>query len=388
MASMVSAAQMARAANKKDLAVPKLADGVVRASPHAGAKEAYLPIVDKFDHAANLLALPNGDLLLTWYAGSGERDAGVGIAVSRLNHGSDKWTQPIILAKREGYANQNPVLWRAPDGIIHLYYDQQGHGTSEETALVQELSSSDNGQTWTESTQMFDHPGFYLRDPLVVFNDIWIFPMYQERSGGIASGTSSKDYSLVRISKDQGKTWTSCDVPMSDGLVQMSVVKLSNKHMIAFFRSRYADWIYKSESSDGCHWSAPLRTSLPNNNSSIQALRLHDGHIVIVFNNAQARRMRGRPTEGSRKVLSIALSADNGKTWPWIRDVQAGNYPPEYDDHESQEYSYPSIAQTPDGMLQMAFTFRKETIKYMMFNEQWIRNGSTVGDQIGVDNNY
>jgi hypothetical protein len=30
-------------------------------------------------------------------------------------------------------------------------------------------------------------------------------------------------------------------------------------------------------------------------------------------------------------------------------------------------------------MIQLAFTFRRETIKYMTFHEQWIKEGTTEG---------
>lgn len=369
--------------------VYRLADGVVHPSSFTGAKEAYLPMIAPFSHAANLLALPNGDLLCVWYTGTGERDRNVSIALSRLDHKSTRWSQPVIVAHRDDWANQNPILFRAEDGKILLFYDSQKHGSSEATAIVEELISEDQGHTWTGPTILFTHPGIYLRQPIVIFHHDWLFPIYQERSGGINSSSAGKDSSLVEVSKDSGIAWSGFEVPDSGGLVQMSVVLPGQDgQLLAFFRSRYADWIYETKSIDGSHWDAPLRTSLPNNNSSIQAARLKDGFIVMVFNNAQAETDRTHPTEGSRKVLSIALSADNGKTWPWIRDLQAGNEPPSYCQCEDPEYSYPSVTQSSNGKIQVAFSFRRETIKYMTFDEDWIKQGSTVGIQTGDFNIY
>jgi hypothetical protein len=62
-----------------------------------------------------------------------------------------------------------------------------------------------------------------------------------------------------------------------------------------------------------------------------------------------------------------------------VRDVQAGEEPPPFRLGEDAEYSYPSVTQTPNGMIQLAFTFRRETIKYMTFHEQWIKEGTTEG---------
>jgi predicted neuraminidase len=159
----------------------------------------------------------------------------------------------------------------------------------------------------------------------------------------------------------------------------MNIVRLSPVQLIAFFRSRYADWIYKSTSQDGCHWADPVPTELPNNNASIQAIHLRDSHLVVAFNNTQASAVRGAPRTAARNVLSIALSTDGGKTWPWVRDVQDDRVAAADKLGEGSEYSYPSITQSPDGKIQMAFTFDRLTIKYMSFNEQWIKHGGTKG---------
>ena len=175
-----------------------------------------------------------------------------------------------------------------------------------------DLTSNDQGHTWTVPKILFSQPGTFIRQHLVVFHHEWLFPTYHSASFGITTNAQN-DVSVVKISKDNGKTWTGCEVPGSGGLVQMNIVKLSGDQLIAFFRSRYADWIYKSGSTDGCHWRTPVATQLPNNNASIQAVRLKDGHLVMAFNNAQAATTRGRPRTAARKILSVALSVDGGK---------------------------------------------------------------------------
>ena len=159
----------------------------------------------------------------------------------------------------------------------------------------------------------------------------------------------------------------------------MNIVTLSSDRLIAFFRSRYADWIYKSGSVDGCHWSIPIATQLPNNNASIQAVRLKDGHLILAFNNTHAAGMRGKPRTAARNILSVALSVDEGRTWPWVRDVQYRDDTTVGRPGEELEYSYPSVTQSPHGEVQLAFTFNRKTIKYMTFDEQWIRRGATRG---------
>ncbi|HTF64812.1 MAG TPA: exo-alpha-sialidase, partial [Edaphobacter sp.] len=181
------------------------------------------------------------------------------------------------------------------------------------------------------------------------------------------------------VSADSGKTWKECDVPGSGGFVQMNILPISDSRLIAFFRSRYADWIYESESSDGCSWTAPHATNLPNNNASVQATRLKDGHLVMVFNNAQAEFKPEHADTASRRILSVALSEDDGKTWPWIRDLESPTLSEPVLPLEDAEYSYPSVIQSGDGMIQAAYTFRRETIKCRTFTEDWIKHGTSSG---------
>ncbi len=358
--------------------VPQMLDGIVRSSHLADAREAYLPIIWPISHAANLLALPDGDLLCFWFTGTEEGSSGVSIAMSLLAHGSARWTRPVILARNPGRSDQNPVPFRSPDGLLWLFYTSQEAGKGQTTAVVYKLTSSDQGHTWTAPAILFSQPGTFIRQHLVVFHEKWLFPTYHSASPGIIKNAQN-DVSIVRISDDDGKRWNACEVPDSDGLVQMDIVPLSTGQLIAFFRSRYADWIYRSHSTDGCHWSSPLPTQLPNNNASIQLVRLRDGHLVLAFNNIQASPKRTSPCVAARNILSIALSTDGGNTWPWVRDVEAPRQPSLSDSGDDSEYSYPSVAQTPDGTIQMAFTFQRQTIKYLSFHEDWIKHGATAG---------
>lgn len=356
----------------------KLADGKVKTAAEKGAREAYLEMIVNSSHAANLLALPNGDLLVTYYAGIYERGSGESIVLSRLNKGSNKWTTPVVVSYHADWANQNPLLFLAPDGTVWLFHTTQRGGHDQQHDIVYGLKSTDQGHTWSEPITVFPQEGLYTRQPLVVFHGQWLFPVYHSAGGSITSN-AQKDHSYVEISADAGKTWKECDVQGSGGFVQMNIIPLSDSRLIAFFRSRYADWIYESESNDGCTWTAPKATQLPNNNASIQATRLKNGHLLMIFNNTQAELKPEHADTGSRRILSIAISEDGGKTWPWIRDLENASISQPILPLEDPEYSYPSVTQSADGMIQVAYTFRRETIKYMTFSEEWIRHGSTVG---------
>ena len=114
------------------------------------------------------------------------------------------------------------------------------------------------------------------------------------------------------------------------------------------FRRRQADFVYRTESVDGGRsWSAPEPTDVPNNNSSIAAIRLADGRIALLCNPVSAAQSserraslydelgeddaRADPTGGveaiwgvPRAPLSLCLSYNEGRSFPVRRIVDDG----------------------------------------------------------------
>ncbi len=360
------------------------ADGKYRAPGAQGIEEAYLMPIFASSHAANLLELKNGDLMCAWFSGTWEGNSDVAIVLARLPKGSSQWSKPRVVDHHAGESYQNPVLFQAPDGTLRIYHTTQPAGEGQANAKVLMTESRDGGAHWSAPAVVFDLPGSFVRQPLLVLpNGDWMLPMYVTPSRGITTNAET-NYSLVKISSDGGAHWKDCSIPESNGYVQPDVVRVGSQYK-AFFRSRFADFIYESASSDGCAWTPPRKTKLPNNNASIQVAKLANGHLVLAFDNVGSVIADGKPKAGPRKPLSAALSKDGGATWGWVRDLETGLAAPEpgidptRKEPGREEYSYPSVTQTRDGKIHVAYTYRRQTIKAVRFDEGWIERGGTAG---------
>jgi predicted neuraminidase len=185
---------------------------------------------------------------------------------------------------------------------------------------------------------------------------------------------------VMRISRDQGETWEEYEVPRSRGRVHASVIELEPGGLIAFFRSRAADNIYVSRSTDyGRTWTAPQRTALPNNNASIQATKLASGSLAIIYNHCSSHNTDPDKTVWPpvRYPVTIALSEDEGDTWPIMRDIDASDgFRGARNLALNRRCEYPTVLQTRDGAIHMAYSYRdRQCIKYVRVTEGWIKQG-------------
>lgn len=375
--------------------------------------EMKLPTLSVQNHASNIMPLPNGDLLCVWFSGTQEGMADISVFMARLKKGDAEWTDLRKMSEDPGRSEQNPVLFPAPDGKLWLLWTAQKAG-NQDTAIIRRRISDDNGYTWGAIDTLFDRAGTFIRQPVVVLNNgDWLLPVFYCVTTPGEKWVGDNDYSAVKISTDAGKTWSEYVVPESIGCVHMNVVQLASGELVAVFRSRWADSVYMSRSFDnGRTWLAPWPTQLPNNNSSIQFTCLKNGHLALVFNNIRATEATERraslydeiedddpaaaaavpvtenpetvkPAAGRtafwgtpRSPMTLAISEDEGKTWPYIRDLEVGDgYCMTNNSMEqlNREYSYPSIKQGDDGLLHITYTYFRQYIKYVRVPEEWAR---------------
>lgn len=376
--------------------------------------EAKIPSFCIQNHASNIMPLSNGDILCVWFSGTQEGISDISIYMSRLNKREDTWTEPVKLSDDITRSEQNPILFEASDGELWLIYTAQLSG-NQDTAIVRYRVSSDYGYTWGPIKVLFDKPGTFVRQPVVVLdNSKWLIPVFYCYTPKGEKWVGDYDVSAVKISSDKGKTWDEYPVPNSTGCVHMNVEKLNDGTLIALYRSRWADNIYISRSKDnGETWTEPKPTELPNNNSSIQFTALKNGHLALIFNDINSDKATERRSSlydeiedeeniskddssnkndieiknannhktafwgTPRAPLTVAISEDGGITWPYKRNVEVGDgYCMSNNSKKkvNRELSYPSIKQTEDGKIHISFTYFRQYIKYVCITEDWIKS--------------
>lgn len=353
-----------------------------------------LPVTTVQNHAAFLAEGPDGALLCAWFGGTMEGKSDISIYLSRF--GENGWSTARRMSGDAGRSEQNPVLFSDPTGMLWLLWTAQPGGRQDECE-VRYRRSRDGGETWSDPAPLFTQKGRFVRQPLIVMPDgRWLLPVFRCLKQGDLPWTGEADDSAVMTSIDGGATWTEAVLPGSLGSVHMNIVPLGGERLVAFFRSRWAEHVHRSRSLDGGRtWSVPEPAGLPNNNSSVQAVRLTDGRVALAYNHAskldasgrrvslydeieddaapQPETPSGRAFWGApRAPLSLALSGDGGETWEKRIDLAfSDGYCLSNNSAEqvNRELSYPSILQTRDGQVHVAWTHFRQTIRHMILPE-------------------
>src|SRR3954451_1661446 len=116
---------------------------------------AIFPAEPKHNHASCVVERPGGDLLATWYSGTGERNADdVRVLGARLRKGETRWGPSFLMADTPGYPDCNPALFTAPDdGALWLFWptilDHRWEGALLKFAVGKDGPAEGGAPTWT-----------------------------------------------------------------------------------------------------------------------------------------------------------------------------------------------------------------------------------------------
>jgi hypothetical protein len=76
------------------------------------ATELIFPLHHQHNHAPGIVESANGDLLVSWYRGSGERQADdVAVYGARRRQGEKEWSEPFVMCDTPGFPDGNTAMF-------------------------------------------------------------------------------------------------------------------------------------------------------------------------------------------------------------------------------------------------------------------------------------
>lgn len=298
-------------------------------------------------HASTLVHTADGSVIVAWFAGTKEKDPDVGIWTAR--YANNAWSPPVLMVKIEESAHWNPVLFRDAEQQIHLFFKVGPEISGWRTYW---MSSADHGLTWSEPRELVAGDaggrGPVRNKPIILSDGSWLAP---------ASTEVRLWESFADRSEDRGATWhrsADFEIDRSEmrgkGAIQPTFWESQPGRVHALVRTT-AGRSWRADSEDyGKTWTPLTRTCIPNNNSSLDAVLLEDGRLLLVLNPVAVN-------WGPRTPLSLAVSRDNGETWKILAHFEDDAPGPKI------EYSYPFMIRTREGIA-VCYTHRRERIRY------------------------
>ncbi len=368
--------------------------------PHYSA-ELVFPLRTDHNHAPGIVENAAGDLLVSWYRGSGERTADdVAVLGARLPHGETVWSEAFVMADTPGFPDCNTCMMIDSQQRLWLFwptilanswescltnyrvstdYDRPGSPVWSRSGLVllkpddfsepglQLLSEvvaqlpgaiSDERQKMLEEVRLRLHSKLYQRlgwqprcKPTVLPGGRILLPLY----------TDTFSISIMAVSDDAGETWYASQPLMGWGNIQPAVLRREDGTLVAYMRENGPQGRIRVAQStdDGLTWGAVGVSSLPNPGSGLDGVRLSNGHWLLVYND----------TTRGRQSLAVSISDDEGKNWKWTRHLER---------HDSGSYHYPAVIQGHDGTIHIIYSYFVDdgkSMKHAALNEAWIMAG-------------
>ncbi|QDT52555.1 Sialidase precursor [Caulifigura coniformis] len=377
-----------------------LAGGVSNAAEPAYRSELIFPLRGEHNHAPGIAELADGELVVSWYRGSGERRADdVAVFGSRLKPGAKEWTPAAMWVDTPGFPDCNTCLMTDARGRLWLFWPVVIANSWESAIthyLVSDRPAGDGAPQWNSNGVILLKPDDFQAPATKTLDDIVaaagplpdrtqeVVKSVKERlgdklyqrlgwqprckptvlpSGRILLPLYSDTYSLslMAISDDGGATWFSGKPTLGFGAIQPSVVRRDDGTLVAFLRENgFSGKVRITESKDdGVSWGDVTSADLPNPGSGLDAVRLKSGKWLLVYND----------TTKGRNSLAVSLSKDEGRTWTATRHLEK---------QPEGSFHYPTVIQSRDGMIHCVYSYFVDggkSMKHAAFNEEWIEAG-------------
>jgi predicted neuraminidase len=143
-------------------------------SPRFSA-ELVFPLHHQHNHAPSIAELAGGELIVSWYRGSGERTADdVAVYGARLKPGAAGWSEPFLLVDTPGFPDCNTCLMAGRDGGLWLFWPVI-LANSWESCLTHYLVASnpagDGAPQWDRNGVILLRPDDFRDDALRILDE-------------------------------------------------------------------------------------------------------------------------------------------------------------------------------------------------------------------------
>jgi predicted neuraminidase len=370
----------------------------VAARPEYSA-ELVFPLHNQHNHAPGIVECPNGDLLVSWYRGSGERSSDdVAVFGSRQRKGAKNWSEAFLMADTPGFPDCNTCMMVDRENRLWLFWPVVIANSWESALTNYQVSSDYEGEgapKWSRNGAIYLKPenfgdeateqlnamvkkfeaviGDELREEIDGLRPRLLDKMYQRlgwqprcKPTVLPSGrillplyTDTFSISLMAVSDDGGQSWYASKPIFGFGAIQPTVLRRDNGELVAYMRENGVEQHIRASTSkdDGITWGPVVATELENPGAGIDGVRLANGHWVMVYND----------TTDGRNSLAVSISDDEGKSWKWKRHLEK---------HDTGSYHYPVVIQARDGTIHAVYSYFVDggkSMKHAAFNEEWVK---------------
>jgi len=306
----------------------------------------------------SLTRLADGRIAMAWLSlaeGSRQLDA---IWFSTLNDGN--WSDPYPVTTSEETAGSlfahirhvaDPVLVQHGK-TLHLWFTASGVGAH---SSIVHTRSSDHGKTWQQAARLQSSPlgnaDMRLRNPPVALAD-----------GGLGLPASQTMFAghgtWLRLDAD-GRVVDKSRIPLAEAAIAPAVVALDSQQALALLGDARHPRIRAARSGDGGqHWQPSSLPEIAHPGSPLALLRMGSGRLLLATNMGTGR-----------GTLAVWTGNADGSVWQPPRIIESAA-------DANADFSEPTLALDREGRIHLAYAWRQQGIRHVLFSEAWLDGGS------------